>query len=406
MATNFIYTARDRTGKLLTGTVLAENQTAAAAYVREQDCFVTSIREDKPESSTGQFLKRLRRVRTKDLAVFCRQFSTMINAGIPILSCLSILMEQCENSLLKETLQDVYKRVREGEALSHVMASYPHVFPRLMISLIEAGELGGVMEEVFERLAGQFEKEHKLNEKVKSATVYPTVVIGIACLVVIFILVFVLPTFVKMFESMRVELPLSTQILLLLSSILQNYWYYWIPLVLVSAYVFRLAFRQPEIRGRVDAIILRLPVAGVLIRKIGIARFSRTLSTLLRGGVAITMALDVVEKILDNSSMVRALAQAKSGIREGKGLASTLNSSKVFTPMTIQMIAIGEESGSLDQMLERVAEFYDNEVDDMVSRLNSLLEPFIILFLGITIGGIVIAILLPMFDIMSGMGTV
>ena len=381
MAKNFIYTARDRAGQLLTGTVLAEDQTAAAAYVREQDCFVTSINEDKPKSSTGQFLKKLRRVRTKDLAVFCRQFSTMINAGIPILSCLGILMEQSENSLLKETLQDVYKRVREGEALSRALGTYPNVFPRLMISLVEAGELGGVMEEVFERLAAQFEKEHKLNEKVKSATVYPLVVMSIACLVVIFILVFVLPTFVKMFEGMRVELPLPTRILLALSSILQNHFLLLAALAAAGAFGLRLALQQPKIRGRFDAAFLRLPVVGVLTRKIEIARFSRTLSTLLRGGVDIIVALEVVEKILTNSS-------------------------KVFTSMTVQMVAIGEESGSLDQMLERVADFYDTEVDDMVSRLNSLLEPFIILFLGLTIGGIVIAIMLPMFDIMSGMGTV
>nr|WP_092068122.1 type II secretion system F family protein [Dendrosporobacter quercicolus]NSL46954.1 type II secretion system F family protein [Dendrosporobacter quercicolus DSM 1736]SDL70363.1 type IV pilus assembly protein PilC [Dendrosporobacter quercicolus] len=406
MAKNFIYTARNRAGQLLTGTVLAEDQTAAASYVRQQDCFITLIAEDKPKSSTGQFLKRLRRVGTKDLAVFCRQFSTMINAGIPILSCLGILMEQCESSLLKETLQDVYKRVREGEALSRTLASYPHVFPRLMISLVEAGELGGVMEEVFERLAAQFEKEHKLNEKVKSATVYPLVVMGIACLIVIFILVFVLPTFVGMFEGMRVELPLPTRMLLLLSSILQNQFLLLAALAAAAVYGIRLALRQPEIRERFDAGILRLPVVGVLTRKIEIARFSRTLSTLLRGGVDIIVALEVVEKILSNSSMARALVQAKSGIREGKGLAPALNSSKVFTPMTVQMIAIGEESGSLDQMLERVADFYDNEVDDMVARLNSLLEPFIILFLGITIGSIVVAILLPMFDVMSGMGTV
>ena len=406
MAKNFIYTARNRAGQLLSGTVLAEDQTAAAAYIREQDCFITSIAEDKPKSSTGQFLKKLRRVGTKDLAVFCRQFSTMINSGIPILSCLGILMEQCENSLLKETLQDVYKRVREGEALSRTLASYPHVFPRLMVSLVEAGELGGVMEEVFERLAAQFEKEHKLNEKVKSATVYPLVVMGIACLVVIFILVFVLPTFVGMFESMRVELPLPTRMLLMLSSILQEHFLLLAALAAAGVYGIRLALRKPEIRERFDAGILRLPVVGVLTRKIEIARFSRTLSTLLRGGVDIIVALEVVEKILSNSSMARALVQAKSGIREGKGLSPVLNSSKVFTPMTVQMIAIGEESGSLDQMLERVADFYDNEVDDMVARLNSLLEPFIILFLGITIGSIVVAILLPMFDIMSGMGTV
>lgn len=406
MAKKFIYTARNRSGRVLTGTVLADNQAAAATYVRGQDCFITSLKEYKPASTTGQLLKKLRRVKTKDLAVLCRQFSTMVNAGIPILSCLNILAEQCDNSLLKETLQDVYKRVREGESLSQALTNYSGIFPNLMVSLIEAGELGGALDEVLERLAAHFEKEHKLNEKVKSAAVYPAVVMAIACGVVIFIFTFVLPTFTKMFENMHMELPLLTKILLAVSNILQNHFLSLAIMAGAGIYGIVLALRQLAVRTWLDELILRLPFVGVLTRKIAIACLSRTLSTLLRGGVTIISAMEVVEKILGNRSMVAAINRAKTRVREGQGLALALNASQVFTPMTVQMIAIGEESGSLAQMLERVADFYDNEVDDMVTRLNSLVEPCIILFLGITIGSIVIAILLPMFDVMSGIGTI
>ncbi len=404
MAKNFQYKARDRSGRILSGVVLAEDQTAAATYVREQGYFITSLQEEKSKTSTGQLLKSLRRVKTKDLAVMCRQFSTMINAGMPILSCVNILVEQCENSLLKEALQDCYKQVREGDTLSRSLGKYPRIFPPLMINLIEAGELGGVLDDVLERLAAHFEKEHKLNEKVKSAMVYPAVVMGIACLVVVFILTFVLPTFTKMFADMHVELPLMTKLLLAVSDVLQHHFLIFLLGLGGLSYGVVLALRKPSVRKQFDQLVLRLPVIGILTRKISIARFSRTLSTLLRGGVPIIVALEVVEKILGNLSMTEAMSRARIGLREGQGLAQTLGASRVFTPMTVQMVAIGEESGSLDQMLEKVADFYDNEVEDMVGRLNSLIEPLIIVFLGITIGSIVIAIMLPMFDIMSGAG--
>ncbi len=402
MAKNFQYKARDRSGRILSGVVLAEDQTAAATYVREQGYFITFLQEEKSRTTTGRLLKKLRRVKTKDLAVICRQFSTMLNAGMPILSCVNILVEQCENSLLKEALQDCYKRVREGETLARSLGEYPRIFPPLMINLIEAGELGGVLDDVLERLAAHFEKEHKLNEKVKSAMVYPVVLMGIACLVVIFILTFVLPTFTKMFADMHVELPFLTRLLLAVSEVLQQHFLLLLFCIGGLAYGAVFSLRKPAVRKQFDQLVLRLPVVGILTRKISIARFSRTLSTLLRGGVPIIAALEVVEKILGNMSMTEAMRRARAGIREGQGLAHTLGASRVFTPMTVQMVAIGEESGSLDQMLEKVADFYDNEVDDMVSRLNSLIEPFIIVFLGITIGSIIIAIMLPMFDIMTG----
>lgn len=404
MAKNFVYKARDRAGQVTSGHVLADDEIAAAAHIRKQGYFITSLKEEKQSSSLAVWLQNQQRVKIKELAVFCRQFSTMINAGVPIISCINILIEQTANKKLKSILESMYKEIREGTPLSKTMHNYPQVFPEMMISLIEAGEVGGVLDTMMERLAAHFEKEHKMNEKVKSAMMYPSVVMGIAVMVVILILMFVLPTFVDMFRSMNVQLPLPTRILLGISDFVTQHIIWLILLAIAMLYMMVIALRKPHIRKQIDRVSLRMPIVGILIQKVGIARFSRTLSTLLRGGVPIMSALEVVEKTLGNRVMSDALAEAQTNIREGEGLAKTLSATKVFTPMIIQMVSIGEESGTTDQMLEKVADFYESDVDDMVSRLNSLMEPIIILFLGVTIGSIVIAILLPMFDIMTGIG--
>jgi type IV pilus assembly protein PilC len=268
--------------------------------------------------------------------------------------------------------------------------------------MIEAGEVGGVLDEVLERLALHFEKEHKLNEKVKSAMTYPAVVISMAVLALVFMLTFVLPTFIQMFEGMKIEIPAPTKVLLFISDILRNDWM--ILILLAGALVIggKIALQKPKYKKMMDALILRLPVFGVLAQKIAIARFSRTLSTLVKGGVPLIAALEVVKKTIGNLSMIQALSRAQVGIKEGQGLSNTLAASGVFTPMVIQMIAIGEESGELDGMLEKVADFYESEVDDMVGRLSSILEPFIILVLGLCIGFIIISVMLPVFDVITG----
>lgn len=400
MARTFVYKAKDRTGQLIEGTLVADDQMAAANFVRNKGYFITQIKEQTTEFSL-EALSSLRPVKTKDLAVFCRQFATMMDAGLSMISCLNILIDQTYNPRLKKALQQVYKKVQEGQPLSKAMEEEAGVFPTIMISMVNAGEVGGVLDVVLDRLAVHFEKEHKLNEKVKSAMTYPAVVITMAILSITFILTFVFPTFIQMFDNMKVELPLPTRILLGISGFLQNYWMILLPFGIGLIYVIMWAFKKPEYRKHIDPWALRVPVFGMLWRKIAIARFSRTLSTLVRGGVPIITALDVVKKTANNTQLVDALTSSQTSIREGLGLAAPLGASMVFTPMVVQMVSVGEETGELDKMLEKVADFYESDVDDVVSRLSTLLEPILIGVLGVIIGLMIISIVLPLFDIVT-----
>jgi len=401
VAKTYSYKARAYTGQLLSGTITAESEAAVAAYIRDKGYFVTQIKVQKSANSFRALLTSLQRVSSKELAVFCRLFSTMVDAGLSLVICLSILIEQTYNPKLKAALQVIYKKVQEGEPLSKAMNEYPAVFPEIMINMVEAGEVGGVLDEVLGRLATHFEKEHKLNERVKSAMVYPAVVISMALLSVSFILLFVLPTFMKMFENMNIEVPLPTRILLALSGLLTNYGIWLVVILAVGGYGLVLLVRQPKNRLVLDQLLFILPIFGLLGRKVAIARFSRTLSTLVRGGVPIIAAIEVVKKTAGNLSMTRALTTAQTSIREGRGLAAPLGASNVFTPMVVQMVAIGEETGELDKMLEKIADFYDSDVEDMINRLSSMLEPILIGVLGVIIGFIVISVMLPMFDVLT-----
>lgn len=404
MAKTFQYKAKDRTGQVMSGTILAENQAAVAAFIRDKGYFVTQIKEVSEQSALKRFIDSLSSVNIKDLSIFCRQFATMVDAGMSMVACLNVLIEQTYNPKLKKALQEIYKKVQEGETLSKSMSEYSGVFPTMMVSMVEAGEVGGVLDIVLNRLATHFEKEHKLNEKVKSAMTYPAVVIFMAISAVVFILTFVLPTFTKMFSDMKIELPLLTRVLLKLSDILQQYGLFLLIVIIVAVYGFILASRQEKFKKVMDQIVLTLPVFGMLWRKIAIARFSRTLSTLVRGGVPLITAIDVVKKSTANTQMISSLTSAQASIREGLGLSTPLGSSSLFTPMVIQMVSIGEETGELDKMLEKVADFYESDVDDIVGRLSSMLEPVLIGFLGVIIGLIVIAVVMPMFDAVTAVG--
>ena len=400
----FSYTARDRAGQVISGSYTADSRAEVAAYIRGHDFYVTSIREVSPVVSLNIEIELFGGVGTKELALFCRLFSTMLEAGLSMNNILLVLIEQTSNKSLRRTLRSIYQMVQEGESLHHSLKKHPRVFPPVMVSMIEAGELGGVLDSVLERLAIQFEKEHKLNEKIKSAIAYPAVVISMAMLSLTFVLTFVLPTFVKMFDDMKIELPLLTRILMKLSGFVQNYWLT-LFFVLTGA-VIGLAYliKQPFFRQKVDPLLLQIPVFGLLMKKIAIARFTCTLGSLLRGGVPIINAIDVVKKTTGNYALVSALTNAQASIRQGSGIAGPLKESGVFPPMVIQMTAIGEESGELDRMLDKIADFYESDVDDMAGRLSSMLEPMLIGFLGILIGLIVVAVLLPIFDIVSGAG--
>ena len=402
MAKTYVYTAKDYAGQVQTGSILAENEKAVAIHIREKGYFITKIKEEDSNTSLSSLLDNLKSISLKEISIFCRLFSTMVDAGLPLVSCLNILIEQTDNKRMKKALQDVYKKVKEGETLSRSLGDHPRIFPELMINMVEAGEVGGVLDDVLGRLAVHFEKEHKMNEKIKSAMTYPMVVSSMAVLAVVFILTFVLPTFVQMFSNVNKELPLLTRILLGISDILRNYGLFLGIFIIAGGYGLKIAYQRDDVRKIVDSLTLRIPIVGLLSRKIGIARFSRTLSTLLTGGVPIITALEVVKKTIGNLSMIVALEKAQSGIKEGISLAATLAQSKVFTPMVVQMVSIGEESGALDKMLEKIADFYESDVDDVVSRLSSIIEPVIIGVLGIVIGIIVIAIMVPLFDVVTG----
>ena len=401
MARHYEYQARDAKGQLFSGVVLADNETAAAGYVRNKGYYVTRLKEAKPKQDVRVLFQNMRTISIKDIALLCRQFATMLEAGLPMLTCLNILAEQTENPRLKDVIQKIFKSVQEGTSLSTSLRQYPDVFPDIMISMVEAGELGGVMDNIMNRLAVQFEKQYRLNEKVKAAMTYPIVVITFAFIVAGFILTFILPTFVAMFASMKVEVPLITRIMMALSHFVGQYWWAILAaLALIGLSVMRF-FRQPEYREWLDGAKLNVPIFGTLWRKIAIARFSRTLSTLVRGGVPIISALDVVKRSTGNLKMVSALTASQESIREGQDLSTRLGASKLFPTLVVQMVAVGEEAGELDKMLDKVADFYDDEVEDMVSRLSSLMEPLLILILGLIVGTGVISILLPMFEVMS-----
>ncbi|MDD4600418.1 Type II secretion system protein F [bioreactor metagenome] len=404
MAKTFFYQAKNRTGQLLIGTILADSENAVANYIRGKGYFVTKIKVQQESLSLKTISDNLTKVTIKDLALLCRQFATMVDAGLSMLSCLNILIEQTYNAKLKAALGQVYKKVQEGNTLSSALNDHPNIFPSLMVSMVEAGELGGVLDNVLNRLAVHFEKEHKMNEKVKSALTYPVVVIGMAMIIVIFILTFILPTFTQMFASMNVQLPPATLALLAVSTFLQDYWPALFVLVIAVTYLLSILSKRPQTKLIIDQAVLKVPIFGMLRRKIAIARFSRTLGTLIRGGVPIISALDVVKKTTTNAGMIQALKAAQTSISEGLGLSTPLGASNIFTAMVVQMVAVGEETGELDKMLDKIADFYESDVDDVVGRLSSLLEPILIAVLGVIIGFMIIAIVLPMFDAVTSIG--
>lgn len=397
MAKTFAYKARDRAGRLVAGTIVAENEAAVAASIRAKGYYVARIKEQRLLLNL-KTLALVSRVSSKDLAVFCRQFATMLDAGLAMAACLSILVDQTANRRLQTAIQEIQHKVQAGESLHQAMADQPRVFPAVMASMVAAGELGGALDNVLDRLALQFEQEYKLSEKIKSAMSYPAVVLGMAVLTVIFMLIFVLPTFITLFAAMRVSLPLPTRVLLAVSRFLHENWWLLCSGLTVIVISFNYGSRQPCGQKILDQGLLRMPIIGGLRRKVAIARFSRLLSTLIAGGVPLISALEVVKGTTGSPTVAQALTTAQSSVCGGLGLAAPLSMSGIFNPMVIQLVAIGEETGALDKMLAKIADFYESEIDDAVTRLSSMIEPVLIGVVGVIIGLMVIAIILPIFD--------
>ncbi len=402
----FRYVARTMEGESSTGTISAPALREALEQLRAQDLFVISIREhgaglQRREASLDQLFARFREKKPKnrDFMVFCRQFATMLQAGITVLQILKIQAQQAENDTLKEKLRDVALDVERGGALAGALAKHGDFFPRIIVSMVEAGEAGGILDTVMERLAEHFQNQHDLEEKIRSSTMYPIIVSALAIVVMAVMVFFVLPRFSMIFESMGLEMPFFTRSLLALSSFITGYWYILLALLLMLGLALRRYLRTPQGRERFDWLQLRLPIYGKIYRTMIVARFSRTLGTLLASGLGIVAGLELVEKVLNNVVLAGALAEARRVIRQGQTLALPLAASGLFPPMVVEMVHIGEESGSLDSMLERTAEFYEGELSFYLDRLGSVIEPVLIVFVGIFVAILLLSIIQPMMGI-------
>ncbi len=402
MAT-FSYTVRDSSGQSRSGTSDAENAEILRRRLQEQGFTVADIQQ------TGNVKKKNAgggwgRVKLADLSIFCRQFSTMIDAGVSLVRALDVLGEQTSNPKLKRMILDIQVEVESGQTLSRAMGKYPKTFNNLFIGLVKAGEVGGVLEESLQRLSHFLEKDMELRRKVKAALTYPAIVVVVAVGIVVGLCTFIVPKFVELFKDLGVkELPAMTQVLVDFSNFLKDRWWMGI-LILVVVFMAVKYFGTTRIGRRViDRIKLKVPVFGKLHHKIALARFSRTLGTLLVSGVPILQALETVAGTVGNGIIADAVMQARARIREGDRINEPLEKSKMFPPMVVHMISIGEESGALDSMLAKIAEFYEQEVEATLQSLTSAIEPVLIVFLGCAVGFIVIAMFMPLVAVIQNL---
>ena len=340
-------------------------------------------------------------VKESDIIIFARQFSTMIDAGLPIIQCLDILVNQQQNKTFKSVLKTIKESVESGSTLAEALKKFSKYFDDLFVNMIAAGEAGGILDTILRRLAAYMEKMAKLKRKVKGAMTYPTVTLAIAIIVMVVILVFVIPVFQGMFADFGGELPLPTQFVINLSNFFKHYIFYIIVALALFIFAFRRFHKTKKGREMIDSLTLKLPLFGILVRKVAVAKFSRTMGTMLTSGVAILEALDIVAKTAGNKTIEKAVYAVRSAISEGRTMADPLTESGVFPSMVCQMIAVGESTGALDAMLTKIADFYDEEVDQAVENMMSLIEPFMLVFLGVTIGGLVISMYLPIFKMAS-----
>lgn len=393
------YKAISENGQVLEGYYEAQSESEVLAMLKSNNYFPMAIEEDKgTDVKMDLFAKK---VTKKDMAVFCRQFYTMLNAGISIIKCLDILEKQTENKTLKKAILTVYEDVQKGMTLSEGMKKQEKIFPSLLINMVEAGEVSGNLDIIMERMALHFEKENKIENKIKNAFVYPAVLSIIAIAVVIFLLTVVMPTFIGMFETSGSILPGPTRALLAMSDWLTNYWYIFIGIVFIIIF-FIISFGKTE-GGKIffDNLKIKIPGLKKMNIKIITSRFTRTLSTLLSSGIPLLQALDVVSKVVGNEVIANKLDNAKEDIRKGIPMSRTIKDMNVFPPMIDSMIKIGEESGALDDILYKTADFYDEEVEASMQKMTTLLEPILIVFMAVAIGFIVIAMAMPMFDMVN-----
>lgn len=400
---NYQYSIRDATGATFGGTSEAENEDILTKRLTEQGFTVVEVKQVK---STQKKVGGFGGVKKTDLSIMCRQFSTMIDAGVNLVRCLSVLADQATNPKLKAILNDIRSEVEGGQTLTRALEKYPSTFDRLFVGLVNAGEIGGALEESLQRLSQFLEKDVELRRKVKSAMTYPVMIMGFAVIVVIGLMTFILPKFMVLFDDLGIDqLPGPTAMLKASSNFMVTKWYWALIIVVAFVVALRLFIRTKVGRRVYDRLKLKFPVFGKLSHKIALARFSRTLSTLLSSGVGILQAMETVAGTVSNDIISDAILSARASIREGERIGEPLARSKLFPPMVVQMISIGEESGSLDPMLAKVADFYEDEVDAAVASLTSAIEPVLIISLGVVVGFIVISLFLPLIAVIQNLSS-
>jgi type IV pilus assembly protein PilC len=400
-----VYTYRGRSAAgVVAGEIEAGDRMQAVAQLRAKGVVATAVQERAAKGagfSLNFSIGKGGKVKDRDLAIYTRQFSTMVDAGLPIAQCLGILGEQSDSKTLRSVTSQIAKDVEGGGTLADSFRKFPRTFDDLFTNMIQVGESGGVLDVVLQRLSSYIEKAASLKRKVKSAMVYPATIISVAVLVIIFMMTFVIPSFASMFATMGAELPLPTQIVLWLSAFTRNYIIFILAAIGAMIFAVKKYYATEQGSHVIDSFMLKVPVIGMLVRKVAVARFTRTLGTLISSGVPILEGLRITARSAGNRVVEKAVLQARAAVTAGRTLAEPLKASPVFPPMVVHMISVGENTGALDQMLGKIADFYDDEVDAAVSALTALLEPMMIVFLGIVVGGIVVAMYLPIFRMVS-----
>jgi type IV pilus assembly protein PilC len=398
---SYEWKGRDRDGNPQTGVLIGDSKDAVIAALRRQQIVVTTVKEKGKEIALPKFGGG---IKSKDIAIFTRQFSVMIDAGLPLVQCLDILGQQQTNKAFQKVILQVRQDVEAGSSLAEAMRKHPQAFDDLYVNMVAAGEAGGILDTILQRLAAYIETAVKLKSQVRSALVYPVAVVTIAIIVVYIILWKVIPVFATLFEGLGTQLPFLTQVIVNISRFIGTFWWLIILIVIGAIFAVRQYYQTDAGRYQLDKLLLRMPVIGALLRKIAVARFCRTLATLLSSGVAILESLDITARTAGNAVLEESILQVRKDVEEGKTLAEPLARTEQFPPMVCQMIGVGEQTGAMDTMLSKIADFYEDEVDAAIEGMMALLEPVMIAFLGVVIGVIVVAMYLPMFSLISQIG--
>ena len=399
----YVWAGKNKKGRSIKGELETADERIARIRLKKRNVEVTKLKL-KPKDLFENISFMQPKVTNKDLVIFTRQFSTMIDAGLPLVQGLNILGEQTENKTFRNMLKRITKDVEGGSTLSDALSKHPKVFDSLFVNLVAAGEVGGILDTILQRLASYIEKAEKLKSQIKGAMTYPIAVVSIAVIVIAVIMVFVIPVFQDMFSSFGKALPVPTQIVVNMSNFTKKNIHYMIAGLIVFVWIFRRYRRTTSGKKNIDSILLKLPIFGELIKKVAVARFTRTLGTMVSSGVPILDALEITAKTAGNVIVEEVIFDARSSIAEGQTIAEPLSETDIFPGMVTQMISVGESTGALDAMLEKIADFYDDEVDATVSAMTSMLEPLLMLFLGGSIGGLVVAMYLPIFQMAAAMG--